>query len=444
MLLLLHLVGYEARPNSELYSSALSREQAAIIFRLASKMIRLSPDLANSVTIRDTVKELYAPGMGTLYKALSADAPTAMGLSPVFVCHDELGQISGERHPLYEALETAQAAHENPLSVVISTQASTDAALLSRLIDDAAEDHDPTAKLWLWTADKEADPFEDDTLRQANPAFDSFQNQTELRRMAQEAKRMPARESAFRNLVLNQRVAALDAFVSKAIWDENGADPAELDIVYAGLDLSETNDLTAFIKVSPDEDGYSVESTFWLPESGLEDRSRRDRVPYDVWAKEGHLQTTPGHSVEYEYVAQHIADLFAQKDVRKIAFDQWNMKHLRPWLIKAGMSEALIDDRFVNFRQGYFSMSPALRTLEALLLNGKLKHGNHPVLQMCAANAVVKTDDAGNRKLTKAKSRGRIDGMIGLVMACAVASEDSQHQKVYPVSIESIVEDIHA
>ena len=292
MLLLLHVVGPEAKPNSELYSSALSRDQAAIIFRLASKMIRLSPDLNEAVVIRDTVKQLYVPDLGTLYTALSADASTAYGLSPVFLVHDELGQIKGDRHGLYEALETATGAQERPLSVVISTQAPTDGDLLSRLIDDAREDHDPTVKLFLWTADPDDDPFADETIKQANPAFDQFQNADEIRRMAQEAKRMPSREAAYRNLILNQRVEASNPFVSKAVWDANGARAKPSGEVYGGLDLSETSDLTAFVTVSPDGSGkFAVQSTFWLPSEGLEDRARQDRVPYDVWAKDGDLST---------------------------------------------------------------------------------------------------------------------------------------------------------
>ena len=116
------------------------------------------------------------------------------------------------------------------------------------------------------------------------------------------------------------------------------------------------------------------------------------------------------------------------------------MKHLRPWLIKAGLSETFIDDRFVNFGQGFQSMSPALRNLESLLLNQKIFHGGHPILRMCAMNSVVRMDPAGSRKLDKGKSRGRIDGMVSLAMASAVASEDQHEKQVYPVDLDSILE----
>lgn len=438
LLLLAHLAGPRRRENAELYSTALSREQAAIIFRLASKIVRLSPDLSEIITIRDTVKQLYCHPWGTLYQALSADASTAMGLSPVFTVHDELGQVRGPRHSLYEALETATAAQESPLSIIISTQAPTDADLLSVLIDDAKTEGDPRTRLFLWEANKEADPFDEETIKQANPAFGDFQNAQEVMDMAESARRMPSREAEYRNLILNQRVEASNPFVTKTVWDANGGKPQKPALVYGGLDLSETNDLTALVLVSQKMD---VRPIFWLPEDGIEERARQDRVPYDVWAKKGLIQLTPGRSVEYEYVARYITNLFQKHDVRKIAFDRWNMKHLRPWLLKTGLSEAVIDERFEDFGQGYVSMSPALRNLESLLLNEKIRHGGHPVLNMCAANAVVKTDEAGNRKLDKKRSRGRIDGMQALAMAAAVASADSSQERVHPVDLESILDD---
>src|SRR5690606_22045729 len=158
-LLLLHLCGPEARENSQLYSAAQSREQAAILFSLAAKIVRMSPDLSQYVIVRDTAKQLACPELGTLYRALSAEASTAYGLSPVFVVHDELGQVRGPRSELYEALETASGAQESPLSVVISTQAPTDADLLSVLIDDARAGADPETKLFLYAAGDDLDPF---------------------------------------------------------------------------------------------------------------------------------------------------------------------------------------------------------------------------------------------------------------------------------------------
>lgn len=438
--LLLHLAGPEAVRNGQLVSTAQSRDQAAVLFQLAAKIVRMSPKLSEAIVIRDTLKELYCEELGTLYMALSADASTAHGKSPVFAVHDELGQVKGPRSELYTAIDNAMGAHLSPMTVVISTQAPTDADLLSVLIDDAIEGNDPRVVVSLYTAPMDVDPFSEEALKAANPAFDDFLNATEVRKQANDAKRMPALEALFRNYTLNQRVEASAPFVTQSVWSANGSSPEVGDIVYGGLDLSESNDLTALVLALPLRGKLSIHPTFWLPEEGLAERARKDRVPYDAWARDGYITTTPGRSIEYESIAVYIADLFETKDVRKIAFDRWNMKHLRPWLIRAGMSEGLIDDRFVEFGQGYQSMTPALRTLESLLLSEKLQHGNHPVLKMCAANAVVKSDEVGNRKLDKKRSRGRIDGMVALAMATAMAFEYLNEQRVFSVPVKSIVQ----
>lgn len=421
-LLLLHLCGPEAKPNSQLYSAAQSREQAAILFALAAKVVRMSPDLSEYVLIRDTAKQLFCTEMGTLYRALSAEASTAYGLSPAFTIHDELGQVRGPRFELYEALETASAAQDSPLSIVISTQAPTDADLLSLLIDDALTGADPRQKVVLHTAPMDLEPFSDEAIRAANPHFDDFMNQDEVRRQAADAKRMPSRENSYRNLILNQRVEAHNPFVSRAIWEENGARPERLEgkTVYGGLDLSSVSDLTSLVLVSEEGD---VHPRFWLPEEGLAEKSRNDRVPYDVWADQGLLLTTPGRAIEYEFIAHELRKVFDTCHVVALAFDRAMMRFLKPWLVRVGFTEEELA-KFVEFGQGFMSMSPALRELEARLLGGKLKHGEHPVLTMCAMNAAVVQDPAGNRKFTKAKSSGRIDGMVSLAMAVAAMPQE--------------------
>jgi phage terminase large subunit-like protein len=427
-LLLLHLCGTEAKANSQLYSAAQSREQAAILFSLAAKVVRLSPELSDYVGIRDTAKQLYCQELGTLYRALSAEASTAYGLSPIFTVHDELGQVRGSRSELYEALETASAAQDEPLSIVISTQAAKPDDLLSVIIDDCKASHDPLQKLWLYTAPTDLDPFSEEAIRAANPAFDHFMNKEEVLAQAQDAKRMPSRESSYRNLILNQRVEATNPFISRTIWQENGAMPDEIDglTVYAGLDLSSVADLTALVLVSEQGD---IHTRFWLPEEGLSEKSRTDRVPYDVWAKDGYLLTTPGRSIEYEFIAHELRDIFDMCDVKQLAFDRYNMKFLRPWLEKAGFTEEELE-RFVEFGQGFLSMSPAIRELESKLLQKQLKHGNHPVLTMCAANAITINDPAGNRKFNKQRSTGRIDGMQALAQAVGVMPSLSEESSV--------------
>jgi phage terminase large subunit-like protein len=422
-ILLLHLCGKEQKPNSQLYSAAMSRDQAAIIFNLAAKIVRMSPVLSARIQIRDTAKELLCPKLGTRYKALSAEASTAFGLSPALIVFDELGQCRGPRSEMFEALETATAAQEDPLTIIISTQASSDADLLSILIDDARANNDPHVTVSLYTADQTIDdPFSEAAVRAANPAFDFFQNKKEVLAMAADAQRMPARQAEYENLILNRRVEINNPFVSTPVWRACNGPVENLHGVrlYGGLDLSSTSDLTALVLIGKIDKLWHVLPTFWLPREGLREKAKAARVPFDVWAEKGYLQTTPGNSVSYEYVANYLRKLFGEYTVEKIGFDRWNYKHFKPWLEKAGFNQSELEQKWVEFGQGTQSMSPALRDLEVVIKEKELRHGDHPVLSMCATCAVVEGKDDANRKLSKNRSTGRIDGMVALAMAFGV------------------------
>lgn len=416
-LLLLHLCGPEAIPNTQLPSTAQSIEQAGVLFRLAAKIVRLHPDLTKAVIVRDTLKQLFCPELGTLYRALSADATTAHGLSPVFCVHDELGQVRGPRSELYTAIENAMGAHDAPMSIIISTQAPTDGDLLSMLIDDALAAHDPSIVVSLYTADPALDPFSEEAMRAANPALGDFLNIKEIRKQAETARRMPAQEALYRNYNLNQRVAPEGHFISPAVWALNGGVPDiaafERCPVFVGADLSATQDLTAIVAVAVDDDVHHVRAWFFLPEQGLAERAARDRVPYDLWAEQGYLITIPGTVIDEDVVARTVAPELAEMDVQAFAYDRWQFESLRKAFARIGYMPPFLED----FGQGFKTMTPALKATETVLLDGRARHGNHPVLTMCASNVRVVIDDAGNRKLTKRRSTGKIDGLVGFAMA---------------------------
>jgi phage terminase large subunit-like protein len=417
-LVLAHLVGPEAVRNSQIVSGARSRDQAALVFNLAAKMIQLNPKLAEIVRIIPSGKRLIGLPMNVEYRALAADGTTAHGLSPVLAILDEVGQVRGPRDDFIDAITTSQGAHKDPLLVAISTQAPTDADLFSLWIDDAKQHKDPRTVCHVHAAPEDADLLDEEGWKAANPALGLFRSIDDVREQAEQAARMPSAENTFRNLTLNQRVAVLSPFVSREVWASCGEEVAPMDgPLYGGLDLSARTDLTAFSLVYRWGDDWHVRSFFWTPEKGLLDRAKRDRVPYDLWVEQGYLRTTPGSTVDYEFVAQEIADIVGAGDLRAVAFDRWRIDLFTKELDRLGLTLPL-----VSHGQGFKDMSPALDDLEAALLNGKLRHGNHPVLTMCAANAVVTKDPAGNRKLDKGKANGRIDGMVALAMALAAAA----------------------
>ena len=424
MLVLAHLVGPMARRNSQIFSAAQSRDQAALVFGLAAKMIRMSPELNDLITIRDARKELFCGLTGVTYRALSADADTGHGLSACLIIHDELGRVRGPHSALYEILESGMGAQDAPLSIIISTQAGADDDLLSQLLDDGLTGADPATVVVFYTAPPDLDPFAEATIRLANPAFGDFLNPVEVHAQALKASRMPILENNYRNLTLNQRVAQQGSFVSALTWDACAAAPKSLQgvPVYGALDLATVDDLAALNLVGQVEGIWQVHPVFWLPAQGLVEKARRDHAPYDLWARDGFITPTPGATIDFTFIAHYLRDAFQKYDIRRIAFDRWNFDRLKVQLLAVGFTQHELDQKFFMFGQGYRSMSPALNSLETELLNVRLAHGGHPVLKMCALNAVVEMDAAGNRKLTKSKSTGRIDGAVALAMAIDVAT----------------------
>lgn len=435
MLVLAHLIGPEARRNAQIYSAAQSRDQAAIVFSLAAKMARMSADLNGEITVRDSAKELFCSLTGVRYKALSADATTAYGLSPVLAIHDELGQVVGPRSELYEALETAMGAQVDPLSIVISTQAPNDGDLLSTLIDDALSGEDPRTKGVLFAADPDDDPWSIETWKKANPALGDFRSLKDMEDLAAVAKRLPAQENAFRNLNLNQRISAEEHLITPVIWGLNAGEVDwslfETRPVWIGVDLASTNDLTAIVATTQDDDGnWHLRPWFFLPGLGLAERGRRDRVPYDIWVEKELLTLSPGRSLEYDFVAKTVVPVISRWDVRAIAYDRWQFEHLKQAFARMGYEPPFLED----FGQGFKTMTPAIRTFETVALGGRIRHGKHPILTWNFSNARAKSGDAGERKLTKAKSTGRIDGAVATIMALHAANAaDPYEQSVYDI-----------
>lgn len=416
-ILLAHLVGPEAVQNSQIVSGAQSKEQAAVIFELARKMVDMSEKLTPLVRVQPSGKRLIGLRKNVLFRALAAEGKTAHGLSPILAILDEVGQVVGPTDKFVTAITSAQGAYQNPLLIAISTQAPTDADMFSTWIDAHRAAPDPRVVCHVYSAPEDCELHDPKAWAAANPALGKFRSLADVQKQCKAAKEMPANEPEFRNLILNQRVEAVSPFVAASVWRENGAECGPIDgkKVWAGLDLSSVHDLTSLEMIT--EDG-GVHSEFWLPEHGLAEKSRKDRVPYDLWAKQGYLNTTPGRAIEYEFVAESLRGLFDRCDVQKLAFDRALFVHLRPWLVKANFSEEELE-KFEPYGQGTLSMTPALRELEVKLLGKQLRHGNHPILEMCAKNAKV-IGDSGARKFDKKTARGRIDGMVALAMACGV------------------------
>lgn len=422
-ILLAHIVGPEAKQNSQIVSGARSRDQAALVFKLAEKMVRLSPQLSEIVRVVPSSKMLIGLVMNVEYKAISAEAGTAHGLSPVLAILDEVGQVRGPQDSFIEAIETAQGAHASPLLIAISTQAATDADLFSNWLDDAANAKDRRIVSHVYTAPEDCALNDKKSWRAANPALGKFRSMQDMADFAKQAARLPAKENSFRWLYLNQRIEAVSPFLSKTEWEANAA-AADVPLgspCWAGLDLSASRDLTALVLVFPIDDQFHVVPHFFLPAQGIRERSQSEKYPYDTWAKQGYLTLIDGPVIIPSVIAMAVAEISQDYDLQLLSYDRWRIHDFQRELDNIGAQIPM-----ASFGQGFKDMAPAVDKVERLVAERKLRHGGNPILNMCAAGAVIEQDPAGNRKLTKKKSLSRIDGLVALAMALGCMSTEGE------------------
>ena len=419
-ILLANLVGPLAKQNSSLCAGAMSREQASLIFNAASKMCQLSPTLSKLVKVFPSGKRLLGLPLNVEFKALAADGKTAMGGSYSLVLIDEIGQIRGPQSDFVSSLETSQGAYSDPLLIAISTRASNAADLFEQWIQDAKTSGDPKIVSHVYSAPEGCDLMDESAWYAANPALGIFRSLDDLRDQLTQAARLPAMESSARNLLLNQVISTVSPFISPSVWQSCAGQvlPFGDAPVYCGLDLSARTDLTALVLIGKVAGQWQVVPHFWTPEQGLRDRAARDRSPYDVWHRQGYLHSTPGATVDYEVVAADMAAILSGLNVQAIAYDRWRIDLLQKELGRIGSDLPL-----VAWGQGFKDMAPALDALEAELLNARVNHGGHPVLTMCAANAITIKDPAGGRKLDKGRATGRIDGLQAMAQAFGAAAQ---------------------
>ena len=419
-LALCHLLGPEAEERGEVYSCANDRFQASKVFSEMSAMVRRHKYLHLRSNIGRFHRKIEDLETESIYQAVSAEASTKMGLNPSLVVYDELGQA--QNRDLYDAMDTAMGARSNPLLLVISTQAADDTAPMSQLIDygkrvNAGEIKDTAFHLTMYAADEDDDPWVLATWKKANPALGDFRSLEDVKRLAAQAQRLPSQESSFRNLILNQRVAAEARFINRSDWVLGAAKPIipPGSRVYAGLDLGATRDLSALVILYQDADGiFHCVPYFWVP-GNIRERSRVDNVPYDAWERQG-LVIAAGVATDPRTIAKKVVSIHATTRIAGWAFDRWRINDF-----KRQLEEEQCDVPLIPHGQGYKDMGPAVDILERIIVQGRLRHGGNPVLSMCAANAVVTRDPTGARKLDKSRSTGRIDGLVALAMACSVS-----------------------
>ena len=437
-LALCHLAGPLAEPRGEILVAATDRDQSGLIYDEVVALIEDDPELMARCNIKRHEKTIKDVVTGSTFAALSSDAKKAHGFSPSVVILDELAQWGDTKagRGLYDALTTAQGGRKEPLVIIIGTQAASANALMSKLVDyakaiNAGEIVDSRFKGFIYEVPEDMDVFDEATWPLANPALGSFRSIEDMRELAERAQRLPTLENTFRNLFCNQRVDSEAPLITKKEWLACQSEDVvrKGEEVFLALDLSATQDLTALVAVSA-KDGERLKAWFWKPGDLLQEHANRDRVPYDVWHREGWIEAPKGRAIDYGFVARRVAQIRQDYKVLGLAYDRWHITNLLGEFNKIGVEsyDQTKDNprpgalRMIPWGQGFADMAPAVDAFEISVLERRLKHDGNPVLTMCVANAKVEMDAAGNRKLDKSASRFRIDGAVAAAMAIGLKS----------------------
>ena len=411
----------DGEERAEVYGCAADRNQAKIVFDVAVDMVKFCPALSRRVKILESQKKLIYKPTNSSYQVLSADVANKHGFNTHGVIFDELHTQPNRK--LYDVMTQGSGdARMQPLYFLITT-AGNDTNSICYEIHQKAKDIekgnkiDPTFYSVIYGADESEDWTDPKVWRKANPSLGITVAEEKVRAACESAKQNPGEENAFRQLRLNQWVKQSVRWMPMDKWDlcagKIREEELEGRVCYGGLDLSSTTDITAFSLVFPprdDEEEYIILPYFWIPEDTLDLRVKRDHVPYDIWQRQGYLQTTEGNVVHYGYIEKFIEELGKKFNIREIAFDRWGAVQMVQNLENMGFT-------VVPFGQGFKDMSPPTKELMKLTLEKKLVHGGHPILRWNMDNVFIKTDPAGNIKADKEKSTEKIDGVIATIMA---------------------------
>ena len=432
----LYLLYADNEPSAEVYGAAADRQQASIVFDVAKQMVEMSPALMKRSKLMGATKRIVNYGNAGYYQVLSAEVGGKHGFSVSGLVFDEIHTQPNRQ--LYDVLTKGSSdARQNPLHFIITTAGNDRHSIAYELHTKAVDilegrRVDPTFYPVVYGLKDDEDWEDEANWYKVNPSLGYTVDVERLRDAYREAKQNPADEITFKWLRCNMWVSSTVAWIPDAIY-MRGNEPIDMASLegrdcYAGLDLSSTGDITALVLIFPprDEDEkFVLLPYFWIPEETIPRRVKANSVPYDIWEKQGYIMSTEGNVIHYDFIEKFIMDLSEKYHILEIAVDRWNATHVIQNLEDNGLT-------MVPFGQGFASMSAPTKEFYRLLMEGKIIHGSHPVMRWMAGNVVVDTDPAGNIKVTKAKSKEKIDGIVAAIMALDRAvRHESEGRSVY-------------
>ena len=417
----LYLLYADNEPSAEVYGAAADRQQASIVFDVAKQMVEMSPALMKRSKLMGATKRIVNYSNAGYYQVLSAEVGGKHGFSVSGLVFDEIHTQPNRQ--LYDVLTKGSSdARQNPLHFIITTAGNDRHSIAYELHTKAVDilegrRVDPTFYPVVYGLKDDEDWEDEANWYKVNPSLGYTVDIERLRDAYREAKQNPADEITFKWLRCNMWVSSTVAWIPDAIY-MRGNEPIDMVALagrdcYAGLDLSSTGDITALVLIFPprdEEEKYVLLPYFWIPEETIPRRVKANSVPYDIWEKQDYIMSTEGNVIHYDFIEKFIMDLSEKYHILEIAVDRWNATQMIQNLEGEGFT-------IVPFGQGFSSMSAPTKEFYRLLMEGRIIHGGNPVLRWMAGNVVIDTDPAGNIKVTKAKSKEKIDGIVAAIMA---------------------------
>ena len=417
----LYLLYADNEPSAEVYGAAADRQQASIVFDVAKQMVEMSPALMKRSKLMGATKRIVNYSNAGYYQVLSAEVGGKHGFSVSGLVFDEIHTQPNRQ--LYDVLTKGSSdARQNPLHFIITTAGNDRHSIAYELHTKAVDilegrRVDPTFYPVVYGLKDDEDWEDEENWYKVNPSLGYTVDIERLRDAYREAKQNPADEITFKWLRCNMWVSSTVAWIPDAIYmrGNESIEAASLEgrDCYAGLDLSSTGDITALVLIFPPRDEnekYVLLPYFWIPEETIPRRVKANSVPYDIWEIHGYIMSTEGNVIHYDFIEKFIIYLSEKYHILEIAVDRWNATQMIQNLEGEGFT-------IVPFGQGFSSMSAPTKEFYRLLMEGRIIHGGNPVLRWMAGNVVIDTDPAGNIKVTKAKSKEKIDGIVAAIMA---------------------------
>ncbi len=442
----LYLFFADGENGAEVYSAAADRDQASIVFNVASKMVQTNTTLLNNSKIIDSQKRFVRHKTNSVYRALSSEVHTKHGYNPSGVIFDELH--AQQNRELWDVLTIGTgAAREQQLIFVITTAGFDRNSICWEQYEYAMKVKKGVIKdeqflPIIYGVDMEAD-WEDETeWKKANPSLGKILKLSDIRKEYKKAKETPSLQNKFRRLRLNQWTRSEIRWLSLDKWDRCKGDFIRNDLkgrlCFGGLDLASCIDIAAEALIFPpidENEKYKILMRFWIPEDNIEARIKKDNVPYDVWIDKGYISATPGNVINYKYIINDIKEDMEFFDLKEMAFDRWGATKIVQELQELGFDKPeenkYAEKRLIQFGQGYKSMSPPTKEFEKLIISQNIKHNGNPVLRWMIDNVVIRMDPAGGIKPDKGKSTEKIDGVVASIMGLDRALKCETFRSVY-------------